>query len=237
MSLTRQEARVRLSRPGLAEGRHGPGRGPTPRRRPGRPSRRPTRPSASRSPASAGRGRRRSSTSPPTPSRPWWPPRSPSTARSPRWRPALQPVAVAGHSLGEYSALVAAGALDFADALRLVRRRGELMQEAVPVGEGAMAAIIGLDPETIAAPIAGDARRRDEVCAVANLNGPAQTVIAGAQGGDRPRRGPGQGARRAQGDAARRLRPLPFAAHAPGPGGDGAAPRARPRSATRGCRW
>jgi [acyl-carrier-protein] S-malonyltransferase len=95
--------------------------------------------------------------------------------------PDLQPVAVAGHSLGEYSALVAAGALGFADALRLVRRRGELMQEAVPVGKGAMAAIIGLDPEAIAG-IAADAAQ-GEVCAVANLNGPAQTVIAGDKGG------------------------------------------------------
>ncbi|PYQ60262.1 MAG: [acyl-carrier-protein] S-malonyltransferase [Acidobacteria bacterium] len=95
--------------------------------------------------------------------------------------PELTPVAVAGHSLGEYSALVAAGALDFADALRLVRRRGELMQEAVPVGQGAMAAIIGLDPETIAgiaAEASGSGEKR-EVCAVANYNGPAQTVIAG----------------------------------------------------------
>lgn len=94
--------------------------------------------------------------------------------------PGLQPVAVAGHSLGEYSALVAAGALGFADALRLVRRRGELMQEAVPVGVGAMAAIIGMDPEAIAA-IAAEAAQ-GEVCAVANLNGPAQTVIAGHKG-------------------------------------------------------
>ena len=94
--------------------------------------------------------------------------------------PELKPVAVAGHSLGEYSALVAAGALDFADALRLVRRRGELMQEAVPVGKGAMAAILGLDPETIAG-IAADAAQ-GEVCAVANYNGPAQTVIAGDKG-------------------------------------------------------
>jgi [acyl-carrier-protein] S-malonyltransferase len=94
--------------------------------------------------------------------------------------PELRPVAVAGHSLGEYSALVAAGALDFADALRLVRRRGELMQEAVPVGKGAMAAIIGLDPETIAG-IAADAAQ-GEVCSVANYNGPAQTVIAGDKG-------------------------------------------------------
>jgi [acyl-carrier-protein] S-malonyltransferase len=98
--------------------------------------------------------------------------------------PELKPVAVAGHSLGEYPALVAAGALDFADALRLVRRRGELMQEAVPVGKGAMAAIIGLDPEAIAG-IAADAAAsgdQPEVCAVANLNGPGQTVIAGDKG-------------------------------------------------------
>ena len=91
--------------------------------------------------------------------------------------PELEPVAVAGHSLGEYSALVASGALGFADALRLVRRRGELMQEAVPVGVGAMAAIIGMDAEAISQ-IAADAAQ-GEVCAVANYNGPAQTVIAG----------------------------------------------------------
>lgn len=91
--------------------------------------------------------------------------------------PELRPVAVGGHSLGEYSALVASGALGFADALRLVRRRGQLMQEAVPVGAGAMAAIIGLDAEAVAG-IAADASQ-GEVCAVANLNGPGQTVIAG----------------------------------------------------------
>ncbi|HEY7213792.1 MAG TPA: ACP S-malonyltransferase [Thermoanaerobaculia bacterium] len=91
--------------------------------------------------------------------------------------PELRPVAVGGHSLGEYSALVAAEALGFADALRLVRRRGQLMQEAVPVGVGAMAAIIGLDAEAIAG-IAADAAQ-GEVCAVANYNGPGQTVIAG----------------------------------------------------------
>jgi [acyl-carrier-protein] S-malonyltransferase len=94
--------------------------------------------------------------------------------------PGLQPVAVAGHSLGEYSALVAAGALSFGDALRLVRRRGQLMQEAVPVGLGAMAAVIGLDAAAVAG-IAADAAQ-GEVCAVANFNGPAQTVIAGHKG-------------------------------------------------------
>lgn len=89
-------------------------------------------------------------------------------------------VALAGHSLGEYSALVAAGALPFADALRLVRRRGELMQAAVPVGEGAMAAVLGLDAAAVAE-VAREASadQEGELCAVANLNAPAQTVIAG----------------------------------------------------------
>lgn len=89
-----------------------------------------------------------------------------------------EPVAMAGHSLGEYSALVAAGALEFGDALRLVRRRGELMQEAVPVGEGGMAAVIGLDGEAVAG-LAAAAATEAEICTVANLNAPGQTVLAG----------------------------------------------------------
>ena len=89
----------------------------------------------------------------------------------------IESVAVAGHSLGEYSALVAAGVLTLEDALRLVRRRGELMQEAVPVGEGAMAAVLGLGPEQAAA-VAAEAAG-DEICAVANYNSPVQTVLAG----------------------------------------------------------
>ncbi len=92
----------------------------------------------------------------------------------------VEPVAMAGHSLGEYSALVAAGALGFADALRLVRRRGQLMQEAVPVGVGAMAAFIGLDDQAVAT-LAEDVAQ-GEVCAVANYNSPGQTVIAGHKG-------------------------------------------------------
>jgi len=87
---------------------------------------------------------------------------------------------VAGHSLGEYSALVAAGALDFADALRTVRSRGQFMQEAVPAGEGAMAAILGLD-RTLVAQACDEAADVGPV-QVANLNGPGQTVIAGATG-------------------------------------------------------
>lgn len=96
------------------------------------------------------------------------------------WPPLPAPMAMAGHSLGEYSALVAAGALDFGAALRLVRRRGELMQQAVPVGEGAMAAFLGLDAAAVAA-VARDAEAAvpGEVCAVANLNAPGQTVVAG----------------------------------------------------------
>jgi [acyl-carrier-protein] S-malonyltransferase len=86
-------------------------------------------------------------------------------------------VAMAGHSLGEYSAHVAAGTLTLADALRLVRRRGRLMQEAVPVGEGAMAAVLGLAAEEVARVAADAAQGR--VCSVANYNSPEQTVIAG----------------------------------------------------------
>ena len=84
---------------------------------------------------------------------------------------------VAGHSLGEYSALVAAGALSFADAVRTVRKRGTYMQESVPVGIGAMAAILGLPLETVE--IACDEAAEGEVCSPANINSPAQIVIAG----------------------------------------------------------
>src|SRR3954447_13012823 len=87
------------------------------------------------------------------------------------------PVFVAGHSLGEYSALVAAGVLDFADAVRTVRKRGTYMQEAVPVGVGAMAVILGLDVETVEAGCAEAAQ--GQVCSPANVNSPSQVVIAG----------------------------------------------------------
>ncbi|MGO8790023.1 MAG: ACP S-malonyltransferase [Terriglobia bacterium] len=85
---------------------------------------------------------------------------------------------VAGHSLGEYSALVAAGALSLAAAVRLVRKRGQYMQEAVPVGQGAMAAILGLNGEALEA-ICRDAAQ-GEVVSPANLNSPGQVVIAGS---------------------------------------------------------
>ena len=84
---------------------------------------------------------------------------------------------VAGHSLGEYSALAAAGSLNLAEAARLLRRRGEAMQAAVPVGEGAMAAILGLDLDAVAA-VAKDAAE-DGVCEVANDNAPGQVVLSG----------------------------------------------------------
>ncbi|HET7695003.1 MAG TPA: ACP S-malonyltransferase [Vicinamibacterales bacterium] len=89
----------------------------------------------------------------------------------------LQPAFAAGHSLGEYSAHVAAGTLSFADALRTVRRRGRYMQEAVPVGEGAMAAILGLDADTAGRACAEAAQ--GDVVTPANLNAPGQVVIAG----------------------------------------------------------
>ncbi len=90
------------------------------------------------------------------------------------------PDLVAGHSLGEYSALVAAGALELGDALRLVRARGEAMQKAVPVGEGAMAAVLGLSAEDTAEVAAEAAAETRGVCQLANLNAPGQIVIAGA---------------------------------------------------------
>jgi [acyl-carrier-protein] S-malonyltransferase len=91
----------------------------------------------------------------------------------------LTPSFVAGHSLGEYSANVAAGTFSFADALRLVRRRGRYMQEAVPAGEGAMAAILGLDLDKVAQACAEAAD--GEVVSPANMNGAGQIVIAGAR--------------------------------------------------------
>lgn len=88
------------------------------------------------------------------------------------------PAYVAGHSLGEYSALVAAGSVDFADALRLVELRGQLMQQAVPAGQGAMAAILGLEDADVLAACA-EAAQGDVVSAV-NFNAPGQVVIAGS---------------------------------------------------------
>ena len=91
----------------------------------------------------------------------------------------LSPAFVAGHSLGEYSANVAAGTFSFADALRIVRRRGRYMQEAVPVGTGAMSAILGLGAEAVAQ--ACEDAAQGDVVSPANLNGAGQVVIAGAR--------------------------------------------------------
>jgi len=88
-----------------------------------------------------------------------------------------RPAYVAGHSLGEYSAHVAAGTLSFADAVRTVRYRGKYMQEAVPLGVGAMAAILGMDVEKVTA-VCDDAAQ-GEVCDPANINSPQQIVISG----------------------------------------------------------
>ena len=91
----------------------------------------------------------------------------------------IVPAWAAGHSLGEYSAHVVAGTFGFADALRIVSHRGRYMQEAVPVGEGAMAAVLGLDGAAVAAACAAAAQ--GEVVSPANLNAPGQVVIAGAR--------------------------------------------------------
>lgn len=92
----------------------------------------------------------------------------------------IKPALVAGHSLGEYSAHVAAGTLSFADAVRTVRNRGKYMQEAVPVGMGGMAAILGMDIEKVTA-VCADAAQ-SEVCSPANINSPEQIAISGHAG-------------------------------------------------------
>ena len=116
----------------------------------------------------------------------------------------LTPAYVAGHSVGEYSANVAAGTFGFADALRIVRRRGRYMQEAVPVGEGAMAAVLGLDADKVAQACAESAG--GEIVSPANLNGAGQVVIAGAR--DAVRRA----GERARALGARRVVALPVSA-------------------------
>jgi [acyl-carrier-protein] S-malonyltransferase len=116
----------------------------------------------------------------------------------------IQPRFVAGHSLGEYSANVAAGTFSFADALQIVRRRGRYMQEAVPVGEGAMAAILGLDAEAVARACAEASE--GAVVSPANLNGGGQVVIAGA------REAVKRAGDRAKAAGAKRVIPLPVSA-------------------------
>jgi [acyl-carrier-protein] S-malonyltransferase len=116
----------------------------------------------------------------------------------------IVPAMVAGHSLGEYSAHVAAGTLAFGDALRTVRRRGRYMQEAVPVGQGAMAAILGLAGDLVARACSEAAD--GEVVAPANLNAPGQVVIAGATAAV------ARAGERAKALGAKRVVPLPVSA-------------------------
>ncbi|MEP1446950.1 MAG: ACP S-malonyltransferase [Paraglaciecola sp.] len=92
------------------------------------------------------------------------------------------PAFMAGHSLGEYSALVCAGVIDFADALKLVEARGQFMQQAVPAGVGAMYAIIGLDDDKVVASCKQAQNETSEVIAAVNFNSPGQVVIAGNKG-------------------------------------------------------
>ena len=95
--------------------------------------------------------------------------------------PELKPSVMAGHSLGEYSALVCAGVLNFQDAIKLVELRGNAMQEAVPAGNGAMYAIIGLDNEAIITACEQAANETGEIVSAVNFNSPGQVVIAGTK--------------------------------------------------------
>jgi [acyl-carrier-protein] S-malonyltransferase len=97
------------------------------------------------------------------------------------WRLADKVAYVAGHSLGEYSALAAAGALTLTDAARLLKLRGQAMQKAVPVGAGAMAALVGPDLEQVQKIAKQAAEETDKVCSVANDNSPGQVVVSGAK--------------------------------------------------------
>ena len=94
----------------------------------------------------------------------------------------MAPSLVAGHSLGEYAALVSAGVLTFRDAVRAVHARGQYMQQAVPAGRGAMAAVLGLGPSAVAEACAAASAETGEIVAPANLNAPEQTVISGTVG-------------------------------------------------------
>jgi [acyl-carrier-protein] S-malonyltransferase len=116
----------------------------------------------------------------------------------------FEPAMVAGHSLGEYSAHVCAGTIAFADAVRTVRRRGRFMQEAVPVGQGAMAAVMGLDAAVVAQACVDAAQ--GEVVSPANMNMPGQVVIAGATAAV------ARAGERAKALGAKRVVPLPVSA-------------------------
>jgi [acyl-carrier-protein] S-malonyltransferase len=118
----------------------------------------------------------------------------------------LVPAVVAGHSLGEYSALVAAGALTLAQALPLVRFRAQAMQDAVPVGTGAMAAILGMDADAVRAVCAEVAAATGEVVEAVNFNDPKQTVIAGSKAGVE------KGCEALKAKGAKRALPLPVSA-------------------------
>ena len=138
----------------------------------------------------------------------------------------ISPALVAGHSLGEYSANVVAGTFSFDEALRIVRRRGRYMQEAVPVGDGSMAAILGLDADVVAEACAAAAGAG--VVSAANLNGPGQVVIAGSR--DAVAKGAWREARRsAVGERAGSLRADEAGAGTSRPG----APRAARRETAR----
>ena len=138
----------------------------------------------------------------------------------------LEVEAVAGHSLGEYSAVVAAGGLTVSDAARTVHLRGRLMQEAVPVGEGAMAAIIGLDDEEVVSACSDEEATGNGVVRAVNFNSPGQVVIAGSAAAVS---GAGE---RCKERGARRALPLPVSApfHSPP---DGACPRGAGTDASR----
>ena len=144
-------------------------------------------------------------------------------------RAGIVPDYVAGHSLGEYSALVAAGAISAADAARSVRARGSFMQEAVPAGQGAMSAVLGLDPARVTSICAEVAAASGLVVSPANFNEPAQTVIAGSAAAVE------QASLKLKEAGAKRVLPLPVSA--PFHCALMASVKARLEPVLRGCAW
>ena len=147
----------------------------------------------------------------------------------------LAPAWAAGHSLGEYSAHVAAGTFAFADAVRIVSHRGRYMQEAVPVGTGAMAAILGLDAATVTA--ACDAAAQGEVVSPANLNAPGQVVIAGTKAAVERAGVEAKARGRQAGHRPERERAVPLRADGAGAGAPRTGAAGARRCRRRACRW
>ena len=133
----------------------------------------------------------------------------------------VEPQIAAGHSLGEYAACAAAGVMSFADAIRALQARGKFMQEAVPEGQGAMAAVLGLDADAVRDMCKAAAEETKEIVSPANLNSPEHIVISGERSGRSAGERTGEGKGREEGGPAKVSAALPLCADAAGAGAVG----------------